>query len=376
MKRPLIKRVTVGRGASGHKETSRIVEKIARLDPHSDLFSVDPKGRTPSAPGKEDLELVSFPGEFLKPCPGTKGYICCGYQILQVGRGCPLNCSYCILQAYFEAPNQAVFVNLLENISAVTAVLDRNPSKIFRMGTGEFVDSLALDLLVEWSRMLPPHFSSRKNAVLEFKTKTTCVDGFLSSHHRDRVVLSWSLNSAAVVSNEEHGAPAIRKRLEAAKRCQDEGYMLGFHFDPLIEHPLWKDGYRKTIEWLDRYIDPKRVIWMSLGCLRFMPSLKRIVREKHPESHILDGEFILGLDGKMRYFKPIRIEMYGNIAEILQQWYGNQGLYLCMESDDIWRQALGWSPKNSEGLSRYLDERVVHIFGPPGQAEALDGAEK
>jgi spore photoproduct lyase len=201
------------------------------------------------------------------------------------------------------------------------------------------------------------------------------VDGFLSSHHRDRIVLSWSLNSAVVASKEEHGAPSIRKRLEAAKRCQEEGYILGFHFDPLIEHANWRGGYEKTIEWLDHYIDPKRVIWMSLGCLRFMPSLKRIIREKRPKSHILDGEFIVGLDGKMRYFKPIRIDMYGALAEMLEQWFGNQGLYLCMESDDVWRQALGWSPKNSEGLTQYLDERVIHVFGSsPGKEAPLDGA--
>ena len=87
----------------------------------------------------------------------------------------------------------------------------------------------------------------------------------------------------------------------------------------------------------------------------------------------LDGEFILGNDGKMRYFKPIRIEMYGALAEMLQHWFGNEGLYLCMESDDIWQQALGWSPRNSEGLSKYLDERVIHVFGQPEEKEALDG---
>lgn len=372
MKKQLFKGVTVGRGASGKKETARILKNISQWGSYSLISSRCQKDLPTSAWGKENLELLSFSGEFLKPCPGTKGYICCGYQILQVGRGCPLDCSYCILQAYFETPNQAVFVNLQENISTVTEILDRHPDKIFRIGTGEFVDSLALEPLVGWSHMLPPHFSSRKNVIIEFKTKTTCVDGFLSSHHRDRVVLSWSLNSAAIVSEEEHGAPSIRKRLEAAKRCQEEGYILGFHFDPLIDHPHWREGYKKTIEWLDHYIDPKGVIWISMGCLRFMPSLKQIIREKHPKSHILDGEFIMGLDGKMRYFKPIRIDMYGALAELLRQWFGNQGLYLCMESDDIWRQALGWSPLNNEGLSIYLDQRVIHLCGPPGQRKAPD----
>jgi spore photoproduct lyase len=365
MKRPFITGVTIGKGASGHPATSRILQKIAHQGPFSKPVPVTSTGRRPSAPGKGTLELVSFPGEFLKPCPGTKNYICCGYQILQVGRGCPLNCSYCILQAYFEEPNQAVFINLQANIPKVMAIFDQHPDKIYRIGTGEFVDSLALDPLVGWSEMLPSHFSSRKNVAIEFKTKTTNVEGFRISPYRDRVIVSWSLNSAFVAAQEEHGAPTLRKRLEAAKACQDEGYVVGFHFDPLIEHPHWREDYKKTIGLLDQYIDPKRVIWISLGCLRFVPSLKGIIREKHPGTHILDGEFINGLDGKIRYFKPIRIEMYSVLAEIIQPWYGDQGLYLCMESDDVWKQALGWSPGNSKGLARYLDKRVIHMFGPP-----------
>ena len=128
MKRLLFKGVTVGKGASGQKETSRILEKMAQWGLHSDLTSQNPEARgTPSVLGKENLELASFPGEFLKPCPGTRGYICCGYQILQVGRGCPLDCSYCILQAYFEAQHQVVFINLREKISALAGIMDRQP---------------------------------------------------------------------------------------------------------------------------------------------------------------------------------------------------------------------------------------------------------
>jgi len=313
--------------------------------------------------GKDTLHLLSYKGEFLKPCPGTREYICCGYQILNVATNCPLDCSYCILQSYFNQPNLRIFINLEEKVEGILQIIDENPDKIFRVGTGEFTDSLAIDHIARWTDLLLPLFTKRKNAVLELKTKATQIDRLLGSKYRDRIIVSWSMNSPFIVTHEEHRAASLKKRLEAARRCQSEGFVLGFHFDPLIPHPNWKDEYLRTIELMDKYVDPKGIIWISLGSFRFMPGLKPIIRRRHPGSCVLDGEFITGLDGKMRYFKPIRIALYKFMRENLEKWHQNLGLYLCMESDDVWQKSLGWSPRNSIGLRSYLDRRVVEIFG-------------
>jgi spore photoproduct lyase len=234
---------------------------------------------------------------------------------------------------------------------------------MFRIGTGEFMDSLALDSIVGWSDIICDTFSKRKNCILELKTKTDNIKKIISSTVRERIIVSWSLNSTYIASREEKGAPSIQKRLKAAKKCQEEGFIIGFHFDPLILHPEWKEGYKRTIDYLERYIDPKKVIWISMGCLRYIPSLKKIIRERHPYTEILNNEFIRGLDNKMRYFKPLRIEIYSFMRELIEAWAGsNHGLYLCMESDEIWRKSLLWSPLNSTGLSEYLDNRVRFFF--------------
>jgi len=34
-----------------------------------------------------------------------------------------------------------------------------------------------------------------------------------------------------------------------------------------------------------------------------------------------------------------------------------------MESDEVWRSSMGWSPISSSGLRDYLDQRVVTFFG-------------
>jgi len=313
--------------------------------------------------GKQTLRLLSNYGSFLKPCPGTRNYICCGYQILNIGTNCPMDCSYCILQSYFQDSDIRIFVNLEEHLPLILEKIDSNPDRVYRVGTGEFTDSLALDHLTGWTETLIPAFSTRKNAILELKTKTDNINGILKSPSRDRIVVSWSLNSSFVADFEEKGAPPLRARLEAAGACQKEGFAVGFHFDPLVAHRGWRDDYRKTVDMLEDMIDPLRVIWVSLGALRFMPALKAVIRERHPETGILDGEFVPGLDGKMRYFKPLRVQIFKAIAERLKAWHGDLGLYLCMESDEVWSDSLGWSPGSTEGLRAYLDGRVEKFFG-------------
>ena len=357
-----IKRTILEKEAEAYPMAQRAVRRLQGWIPVSRDDGAYPATSEEFQLNKDTMRLMAFPGELFKPCPGTREYLCCGYQILNIGTNCPLDCSYCILQAYFNQPCLRVFVNLEQHLESIGESLRTSEGKIFRIGTGEFTDSLALDPIVKWTEVLPSFIAKHRNALLEFKTKTTFVEGLLSSPFRDRIVVSWSLNSTTVAAREEHGAPSIRKRLEAARECQREGYILGFHFDPLIENPLWQREYAETLELLDRYIDPKGVIWISLGCLRYMPSLKKVIRRRFPRTHILDGEFVPGLDGKMRYIKPLRIEMYAFMKQQLDAWHKDLGLYLCMESDEIWQRAMGWSPGDSKGLSRYLDMRAMKFF--------------
>lgn len=350
-------------------QSTRIARRVSGLFPHCETMpsgggageaaAADP----PRGMDKETLTLMRFRGEFLKPCPGTgEGYICCGYQILNIGTNCPLDCAYCILQAYINQPSLRVFANLTEALPEVAERIDSDPSRIWRIGTGEFTDSLALDPVIGWHETLLPFFSSRPNAVLELKTKTDHVKALVESPHRDRIIVSWSLNSPWIASREEHRAPSLERRLKAASLCQREGFVVGFHFDPLFLHPGWREGYRRTVDLLDQYIRPEGVIWISMGAMRYMPSLKPIIRSRHRGSSVLRGEFVPGLDGKLRYFKPIRMELYGALREMLLSWNPDPGLYLCMERPEVWSASMGWSPGTGAGLSDFLDNRVRKVF--------------
>jgi spore photoproduct lyase len=303
----------------------------------------------------EILEVVDFRGRFLKSCPGTRHYHCCGYRILHFGTQCSLDCSYCILQAYLNQPNLRLFGNIDEMLGELSDILAQNQSCLHRIGTGEFTDSLLLDPFTELSRLLVPYFAATPNAVLELKTKTNFVKNLCRLDHKGHTIMAWSLNSGQVRKQEEPFAAAIAERLDAARFCSGEGYFLAFHFDPIIDYPGWKAGYARTLDRLFAAVDPARIVWISLGAFRFMPELKGIVGIRHPSSRIVYGEFVRGLDGKMRYFRDIRTEFYSFMVDRILDVDPSLCIYLCMESDDIWKQAFGFSPEERGGLSHMLD---------------------
>jgi spore photoproduct lyase len=105
-----------------------------------------------------------------------------------------------------------------------------------------------------------------------------------------------------------------------------------------------------------------------------MPELKNILLQRHPHSRIVYGELVRGLDGKMRYFRDIRVALYGFMAERIRQADPNLCVYLCMESEDIWREALGFSPEIRGGLPAMLDEAVRSRMGVGIECPCRQGA--
>ncbi len=64
---------------------------------------------------------------------------------------------------------------------------------------------------------------------------------------------------------------------------------------------------------------------------------------------------IKGKDGKLKYFKPLRLEIYKKIVRFIKEKGGQMiPLYFCMESESTWREVLGWTPKGEEDLEAYL----------------------
>lgn len=305
--------------------------------------------------GKKYLLLTPKKGRFVRPCPCTPHYVGCNYFIINSDLNCPLDCSYCILQHYLTNPLVTVHVNLQDLWKELDIFLARKKSKALRIGTGELSDSLALDHITENSRDFISYFREKKNVFFELKTKTINIDNILDLEPAENIVVSWSLNSAKIAQEEEKGAPLVGERIDAAKKVSEKGFRVGFHFDPLIRYSGWKNGYSRVVEKLLTSIPPSKIAWISLGSLRFPPLLKGIIKQRFPNTRIIYEEFILGKDGKLRYFRPLRLELYQQMIGFIRNWGGEKiSLYFCMESGGIWEETLKWKPRGKRDVERRL----------------------
>lgn len=338
-------------------------EMLARLPgiPVEEIVDLDSRGPSVdrgSASAKDTLILMHYPGKFLKPCQGSGAEICCNYFVASYAWNCHFECTYCILQSYLSNEALVVSTNLDDLLSDVRETLGQHPERAYRIGSGELADSLALDHITGHSRRLVPFFARLPNGVLELKTKSDQIANLEGLDHRDRTVISWSMNSKEICRTEERKATTIEERLAAALQCQKWGYRVAFHFDPLVCYQGWEAGYRETVSEIFSAVDPARVAWVSLGALRFPPHLRERVRRRFPDSRVPHGEFIPGHHGKVRYFRPIREEMYRSMNSWIAREAPGVLVYLCMENRLVWERSLGESPCDSQQLSDRLDARV------------------
>lgn len=305
--------------------------------------------------GKKYLLLTQQRGEFVKPCPCTPHYIGCNYFIINLELNCPLDCSYCILQHYLTNPLITIYVNLDDLWRELDGFYRKNRNRAFRIGTGELGDSLALDHITENSKDLIAHFKGKKSALFELKTKTTNIKNVLKQEPAENIIISWSLNTSKIAKKLERDAPALEKRIDAARQVMKKGFRVGFHFDPLVRYPGWEEDYNELIKILLKSIEPSGIVWISLGSLRFPPNLKYIIKKRFPKTTIYYDEFIMGKDGKFRYFKPLRVELYKKVVAFIKDSGGSDiPLYFCMESGEIWREVMRWVPRGKKEVERFL----------------------
>lgn len=335
------------------KNTRAIPHEV--IDSPSMLMEELKRVKDPFVKGKSFLLLSTQRGGFVKPCPCTPFYIGCNYFIINSELNCPLDCSYCVLQDYLSTPLVTVHVNLEDLWKEMDAFLEKRKGRVFRIGTGELADSLALDPITESSRDFISYFRGKKGVFFELKTKTTNIKHILDEKPADNIIVSWSLNTPEMAEEHESKAPPIAERIEAARQVSRRGFPVGFHFDPLIRYPGWQMDYQGVIKNLLRAVRPSGIAWISLGSLRFPPGFQSIIKQRFPLSPIFHEEFIRGKDGKFRYFRPLRIELYRRVVDFINE-NGGKGipLYLCMESGSVWREILGWRPRSEREVESSL----------------------
>ena len=314
----------------------------------------------PVTEAKKSLLITRSKGNGVKSCQGMGNYVCCNYMTVSFASNCPFECTYCILQDYLKNnPVMTLYANVEEILSSVEETLKRHPDQTFRIGTGELSDSLALDSITGLTRDLIPFAARQNNLILELKTKSNDIGNLPGLNHRKKTVVSWSLNPQKFIDQEEYKTASLDQRLSAARKVASAGYPVAFHFDPLLTLPGWQEEYIGLVGQIRQIFNPEEIAWLSLGSLRFTPGLKNIIRNRFPKSRILYEELYPTEDGKVRYFREIREELYAHVKYLIEHAFPNVPNYLCMETQRIWKRVYGEAPGSRQALEMSLSEQFV-----------------
>lgn len=343
---------------------ARLKTPVEIVDHEKKVYDAVSASADPVSSGKEVLFLTRNKGRFIRNCPGTRHYTCCAYKILHIGTYCTMDCSYCILQTYFHPPVLQYFANHADLLDALDDLF--SVDRTHRIGTGEFTDSLIWEPWTDLSQLIIPKFAGQNRAVLELKTKTVAIEKLKNLRHHRKTITAWSVNTPRIIQSDERGTTALSERLKAAAESESWDYPLAFHFDPMIIYDGCQTEYVEVVDQIFSHVSARNIVWISMGTFRYIPPLRAIIQSRFPASKIVYGEFIPGLDGKMRYFKPLRIQLYRTMVERIREYAPGATVYLCMEDDEVWEQSFGYVPSDFGGLPAMLDRSAEKICGLAG----------
>ena len=340
--------IYLARGSIATPERKRFVERVcdlypeARVEeqldtPHNRLRLGGPDPLALHRAGKHTLvfgeleSAVRFAEERGNACPNYWHFSPYGF--------CPYGCKYCYLAGtpgVKFSPSVKIYVNLPEMLIEIDRIARRQlRSTAFYLG--KLQDSLALDPLTAYSTVLVPFFAEHPWARLTLLTKSAYVDHLLDLKHRGHSILSWSVNPPEVSTMFEENVPSIDERLEAMRRVAERGYPVRAIMMPIIPVDGWQDVYTRFTGRLLRTVAIQR---LTLGGICIYRSARDLMERKmgmrNVVSQHIDRAFPIAGDGRARYSRSLRHDVYSLIIESARRLRPDLEIALCLEEQALW----------------------------------------
>lgn len=291
------------------------------------------------------LEIKDSDKKVYGECPvASPETVCCNLKTIDAVENCAFGCSYCTIQTFYG--DKAVFdPRFKEKLEAISLA----PGRFYHIGTGQSSDSLVwgnregiLDALCAFA-------AARPEILLEFKTKSDNITYFQNNTVPANVVCSWSLNTEAVVNNEEHFTATLERRLKAARAAADRGIKVAFHFHPMVYYAGWETDYPALARRVLEDFRAEEVLFISFGSVTFIKPVMKEIRERGDATRILQMELVPAEKNKWSYPEAVKVGQFQAMFEAFQPWQEKVFFYLCMEPARIWDQVFGWHyPSNEE----------------------------
>jgi DNA repair photolyase len=340
--------IYLARGSIATPERKRFVERVcdlypeARVEeqldtPHNRLRLGGPDPLALHRAGKHTLvfgeleSAVRFAEERGNACPNYWHFSPYGF--------CPYGCRYCYLAGtpgVKFSPSVKIYVNLPQMLLEIDRIARRQlrPTAFY---LGKLQDSLALDPLTAYSTVLVPFFAEHPWARLTLLTKSGHVDRLLDLEHRGHSILSWSVNPPEVSAMFEENVPSVDERLEAMRRVAERGYPVRAIMMPIIPIDGWAASYATFTK---RLLEAVPIQRLTLGGICIYRSARDLMERKigmrNTISEHIDRASPIAGDGRARYSRDLRHEVYSLIIESARRLRRDLEIALCLEEQALW----------------------------------------
>ena len=188
---------------------------------------------------------------------------------------CLYDCRYCFLQGMYQSAHYVLFVNYEDFESGMDEILtNENPDgEQLCFFSGYDCDSLAMESVTGFVGHFLPFFEKRPHAWLELRTKSLQTRVLTQRAPMNNVIVSFTLTPDIIAKEVEHGAPALKARLNKVHELTREGWAVGLRFDPLIPWPGFKKIYPGFFEEVFSKLSADSVHSATIGPMRFPSSM-------------------------------------------------------------------------------------------------------
>ena len=267
-----------------------------------------------------------------------RGNACPNYWHFSPYGFCPYGCHYCYLAGtpgVWFSPTVKIFLNLEE----ILAQVDRRATQLARPTAfylGKLQDGLALEPLSGYARTMVPWFARHPYARMVILTKSADVENLLDLDHAGRTILSWTVNALEVTRRFERNTPDVMARIEAMRRCAQAGYPVRSVVMPIIPVDDWQKIYGCFISALLESVALSRI---TLGSICSYPQAQRLMELKlgkeNAVSYLLDRGPPKSADGRLRFRRSTREEVYRYLVECIQRQHPDLEIGLCLEDESM-----------------------------------------
>ncbi len=279
--------------------------------------------------------------------------VCQNAYELHSAWGCLHTCAYCNIGEFVN-----IALNLEDYLERLARLVRENAwLKLYKYDN--HTDIPAFEPEYGWCEGLVGFFAGQ-DAFLMLYTKSHNVDFLLDLDHRGRTIVCWTLSCDRVSRLIEHGAPSMRERIEAARKCWRAGYPVRARFSPIIPIKGWRvENERLIAEYLGavqpdvltldmfKWIEPARardMFDLSLWDEDFAGWVDRMaaLEPKARPRPILPN-------GKQLFSDELRARAYRFFIEQIRKRSPATRIALCGETPEMWAALasdLGMTPDN------------------------------